>query len=250
MKSLVFMILLFGLWGCGEEEKAQGLAGLVGSSWVGQLKSSGDSGSVTPVSFHFREDGMFRTVALDDVKKAAKGKYEDMPRHSALLLTVEESNFESFSLADSSKSFDYSLDGDELVLKSYEGIYTLVRAQEDGTDPSNPFSGSWQCEDDSAGDWSIDFTDSEFFGRRTQEGKRALNVWGIAVYSKSKEGRDLPDIAEVTLEKSNQGEVRGIRLRAEINHRTNSKAKLFNMLEMLANGSPKPNGIAIKCRRG
>lgn len=247
----LFCVLLFALMGCSTDDKDNVLGSIAGTNWVGQYQELNVSApkNVIPVSFKFSSDNNFRTLSLDNVAKSAQGSYRDMPRHNTVLLDVKESTFEKFSLKGSSKAFEYSLADDELVLKNNEGIYTLVREAADGKDPTNHFFGSWACKDPSEGEWGIDLDANSFFGRRTQKGTRALNIEGTVSYVKSSETIELPDIAEITLNSSNQGDLKGLRLRAQMPAK-NTKNNEFTMNELDELGEVKEGGLQVKCGRG
>jgi hypothetical protein len=252
LSAFILTYVLFISLSCGEDDAAKGIAGLAGTNWVGQFKGMSEGKAISPVevSFNFKENKSFKTLSLSNIDKTATGEYIDMPRHNTLLLEVKESTFDAFSLQDTSKSFDYSLEGDELILKSYEGIYTLIRKENDGTDPSNSFLGSWRCNDESDGEWAVDFEDASFFGRRTQANTRALNIWGGVEYLKSNENQKRPDGALITLENANQGEVKGLRLLAEATKIADDVIVNFTMNEILLSGKRKENGLTVKCRKG
>lgn len=241
--------ILFLFASCGEAEKTEGLAGLVGTSWTGQYQvlKGGESSSPTQVSFSFFESNLFQTASLRDLSHVAKGEYKDMPRHNTVLLDVKESNFNAFSLKQSSMALEYSLVEDELILRNDGGIYTLVRSGQNGADPMNPFTGSWNCLDDQEGKWGVDLTGVSFFARRTVEGAKALSMSGAVSFGKSESDNDRPDIADVTITQSSQSGFAGIRLRARMDIKNTTDK--FTMIETDVNGKAKNGSVTINCER-
>ena len=250
MKLNLILLFLVLLNSCGDKDENAGLAGLVGTDWTGQfqpLGKGGELGDPANVSFSFFPDASFQTVSLTNVSRTAKGGYKDMPRHKTLLLDIKESNFEEFSLTNTSKALEYSLVDDELVLKDHQGIYTLTRSGQDGTSPTNPWQGSWTCGDDQDGQWGLDFQGANFFGRRLQKGTKALSMSGAATYGKTKDDLELPDIVELSVAQASQELLNGMRFRAEMD--VENTVDRFTMQEVLLNGKVKQGSITIKCDR-
>jgi len=242
---ILTLVLTLSVAGCDAEDApilSHG-SSLVGTSWQGQLTSrNGQSLTSVPISLMFSSDSLFQASNLTNENSQAKGRYRDMPLHGSIMLEVTESSFPEFANEGSFMSFDYSTQDQELMIKSDQIEFRLVKNPEVETFQDNPLQGSWSCQETRNARWQIDVSGNRFWARRAVTGRRALRLEGNVAYREPDRGKEVTKaVLKVThaTEQSLIGANLGFSVKA-------SKVRLLEELDQ--NEASLADGLSIECQ--
>lgn len=204
---------------CGKpKEETPGIASvLAAKTWDGifRPKEGGNFLDAMHVRMAFNKTNEFTMKLADSDSGQASGSYRDMSRHHNLILKFKESTVDSLGRAGTSKDFEYSIEADELVLNGKDGEFKLVESNE-GDEPKDPkdkatYSGSWTCKDKADYLWTFDISTGAFWGRVTQDGKRATQFRGHVASGSNQNGKYIT----MKVDEGNNPKVIGASFRAQ-----------------------------------
>lgn len=178
--ALVLSVLSFV--GCGQiEDKNKNnnpaATSLLGE-WEGLLYELRDTNVSRAVTMSLNGEGSF--VILGENMRAS-GRFTEFGDNRSILFEMHESTDVILGLKGSLQDFNYSLTGDELVLRSERHVYKLKRTNTGNSVVS--LDGRWVCMDTSSNRWELSIQKSDFWAQVAKvSGSPAVLIRGTIQY--------------------------------------------------------------------
>lgn len=184
MRSLLVLILsALSLVGCGQmveknENKQQTASVSLLGEWEGRLYELNDTSVSRAITMALHGEGGF--VILGENMRAS-GRFTEFGDNRSILFEMHESTDVVLGLKGSLQDFNYSLTGDELVLRSEKYVYKLKRTK--SADSVMSLDGRWVCFDTATNRWELSIQKSDFWAQVSKSGgSPAVMIRGTMQY--------------------------------------------------------------------
>lgn len=188
---LALVLSVLGLVGCGpvEDKNKDNNAAAISllGEWEGRLYELTDTSASRAVTMSLNGEGSF--VILGDNMRAS-GRFTEFSDNRSILLEMHESTDVILGLKGSLQDFNYSLTGDELVLRSERHVYKLKRTNTANSVVS--LDGRWVCMDTASNRWELSIQKSDFWAQVAKvAGSPAVLIRGTIQYVPQEDGNKL-----------------------------------------------------------